>query len=161
MQPSQFQGSHELHVHVPRETTHAPSQHYQALTANGLTSTCKQNPIGPVPLHTPTNDCSLQVQGDNGAIPTQQNHQSPSLLPHELTNNTSTLQAVEPPALLQMGFQTLHWQQGCPHMQGSIGMMPVEMPAVTLQAIKQSPNFRGSHELHVHALNVHPPLSKH
>ena len=88
MQPSQFQGSHELHVHVPRETTHAPSQHYQALTANGLTSTCKQNPIGPVPLHTPTNDCSLQVQGDNGAIPTQQNHQSPSLLPHELTNNT-------------------------------------------------------------------------
>ena len=103
MQPSQFQGSHELHVHVPRETTHAPSQHYQALTANGLTSTCKQNPIGPVPLHTPTNDCSLQVQGDNGAIPTQQNHQSPSLLPHELTNNTSTLQAVEPPALLQMG----------------------------------------------------------
>ena len=154
MQPSQFQGSHELHVHVPRETTHAPSQHYQALTANGLTSTCKQNPIGPVPLHTPTNDCSLQVQG---AIPTQQNHQSPSLLPHELTNNTSTLQAVEPPAL----FQTLHWQQGCPHMQGSIGMMPVEMPAVTLQAIKQSPNFRGSHELHVHALNVHPPLSKH
>ena len=34
----------------------------------------------------------------------------------------------------------------------------MEMPAVTLQAIKQSPNFRGSHELHVHALNVHPPL---
>ena len=48
------------------------------------------------------------------------------------------------------GFQTLHWQQGCPHMQGSIAMMPVEMPAVTLQAIKQSPNFRGSHELYMY-----------
>ena len=118
MQPSQFQGSHELHVHVPRETTHAPSQHYQALTANGLTSTCKQNPIGPVPLHTPTNDCSLQVQGDNGAIPTQQNHQSPSLLPHELTNNTSTLQAVEPPALLQMGLPDPALAAGVPTHAG-------------------------------------------
>ena len=118
MQPSQFQGSHELHVHVPRETTHAPSQHYQALTANGLTSTCKQNPIGPVPLHTPTNDCSLQVQGDNGAIPTQQNHQSPSLLPHELTNNTSTLQAVEPPALLQMGLSDPALAAGVPTHAG-------------------------------------------
>ena len=118
MQPSQFQGSHELHVHVPRETTHAPSQHYQALTANGLTSTCKQNPIGPVPLHTPTNDCSLQVQGDNGAIPTQQNHQSPSLLPHELSNNTSTLQAVEPPALLQMGLSDPALAAGVPTHAG-------------------------------------------
>ena len=88
------------HVHVPREATHSPSQHYQALTANGLTSTCKQNPIGPVPLPTPTNDCSLQVQEANGAIPTQQNHQTPSLLPRELTNNTSTLQVVKPPALI-------------------------------------------------------------
>ena len=118
MQPSQFQGSHELHVHVPRETTHAPSQHYQALTANGLTSTCKQNPIGPVPLHTPTNDFSLQVQGYNGAIPTQQNHQSPSLLPHELTNNTSILQAVEPPALLQMGLSDPALAAGVPTHAG-------------------------------------------
>ena len=59
------------------------------------------------------------------------------------------------------GFQTLHWQQGCPYMLGSICMMPVEMSAVTLQANKQYPNFRESHELHVRALNVHLPLSKH
>ena len=67
------------------------------------TYTCKQKPIGTAPLPTPTIDCSLQVQGANGVIPTQQNHQSPTLQPRELTNNTSTLQVVEPPALLQMG----------------------------------------------------------
>ena len=75
-----------------------------ALTANGLTCTCKQNPIGPAPHPTPTIDCSLQVQRANGTILTQQNHQSPSLQPRKLTNNTSILQVVEP----------LHCQQGSP-----------------------------------------------
>ena len=161
MQPSQFQGSHELHVHVPRETTHAPSKHYQALTANGLTSTCKQNPIGPVPSTPPLMIVRCKFKGTMEPSP-----HSKTTSPHHycLTN----CQIIHPHCKqwshqlsYRWGFQTLHWQQGCPHMQGSIGMMPVEMPAVTLQAIKQSPNFRGSHELHVHALNVHPPLSKH
>ena len=146
-QSSQFQGSHELHVHVPREATHAPSQHYQALTANGLTCTCKLNPIGPAPLPTPTIDCSLQVQGANGAIPTQQNHQSPSLQPHKLTNNTSTLQVVEPSALLQMGLPD-------PALQ------PVGEPTqagVNRCQWRCRPHTTSSpHKV----LNVHPPLSK-
>ena len=69
------------HLPLPNTTSGTIIAH----TANGLTCTCKQNPIGPAPLPTPTIDCSLQVQGANGAIPTQQNHQSPSLQPHELT----------------------------------------------------------------------------
>ena len=37
---------------------------------------------------------------------------------------------------IQMGLpDPAQCQQGCPHNMGSIGMMPVEMPAITLQVV--------------------------
>ena len=160
MQPSQFQGSHELHVHVPRETMPPPNTTkpslQMALHLHVSRTLLVQSPSTP-----PLMIVRCKFKGTMEPSP-----HSKTTSPHHycLTN----LQIIHPHCKqwshqlsYRWGFQTLHWQQGCPHMQGSIGMMPVEMPAVTLQAIKQSPNFRGSHELHVHALNVHPPLSKH
>ena len=95
----------------------------------------------------PTIDCSLQVQRANGAILlTQQNHQSPSLLPRELTNNTSTLQVVEPPALLRMGLPDPALPAGEPTQAGVNRCQWRCRPHTTSSPHK--------------VLYVHPPLSK-
>ena len=96
---------------------------------------------------------------------THQNRHPSLITASELNNRTNTIEFNASTSAASTGATssltdgvTRPCMQGCLHMQGSIAMMPVEMPAVTLQAIKQSPNFWGSHELH--AQNVHPPLSK-
>ena len=88
-----------------------------------------------------TSDHSLQVQGANGHT-----SEPTSLMITASELNSRTMQVnfdLMPPHCkswshqlsYRWGYQTLHCQQGCPHMLGSIGMRPVEMPTLALQAM--------------------------
>ena len=111
--------------------------------ANGLTCTCKQNPIGPAPSPPPLLIILCKFKG-----PMEPSPHSKITSPHlaNLQNNTSTLQVVEPPALSRMGLPDPALPVGEPSQAGVNRCQWRCRPHTTCSPHK--------------VLYVHPPLSK-